>query len=78
MNLILGDGLLGSAVIGASGWAFISRKENGFDINKPNQWKSSTWLDERNMLEQSYVTDLHVSPWSMDGAIFGRISPLNL
>lgn len=40
MNLILGDGLLGSAVIGASGWAFISRKENGFDINKPNQWKS--------------------------------------
>jgi hypothetical protein len=40
MNLVIGDGLLGSAVIGASGWAFISRKENGFDINKPNQWKS--------------------------------------
>lgn len=40
MNIILGDGLLGSAVIGASGWVFVSRKENGFDINKPNQWKS--------------------------------------
>ena len=40
MNLVLGDGLLGSAVIGSSGWSFISRKENGFDINKPNQWKS--------------------------------------
>jgi len=41
MNLILGDGLLGSAVIGASGWPFISRKENGFDINKKNTWRSS-------------------------------------
>ena len=41
MNLILGDGLLGSAVIGSSGWTFVSRKENGFDINKPNQWRSS-------------------------------------
>ena len=40
MNLILGDGLLGSAVIGSSGWAFVSRNENGFDINKPSQWKS--------------------------------------
>ena len=38
MNIILGDGLLGSAVIGLSGWNFISRKNHGFDINKTNTW----------------------------------------
>lgn len=41
MNLILGDGLLGSAVIGESGWAFISRREDGFDINKKNTWDNN-------------------------------------
>lgn len=39
MNIILGDGLLGSSVIGLSGWNYVSRKEHGFDINKPGTWK---------------------------------------
>lgn len=34
MNIVLGDGLLGSSVIGLSGWDYISRKRDGFDINK--------------------------------------------
>jgi dTDP-4-dehydrorhamnose reductase len=41
MNLILGDGLLGSAVIGQSAWSFVSRRSCGFDLNKPTTWKSS-------------------------------------
>lgn len=39
MNFILGDGLLGSSVIGLSGWNYASRKEHGFDINKQSTWK---------------------------------------
>jgi dTDP-4-dehydrorhamnose reductase len=39
MNLILGDGLLGSAVIGGSGWHFISRRQHGFDINNDSTWR---------------------------------------
>ena len=39
MNIILGDGLLGSSVIGLSGWNYVSRKEHGFDINKQSTWK---------------------------------------
>ena len=34
MTIILGDGLLGSSVIGLSGWNYISRSRDGFDINK--------------------------------------------
>lgn len=41
MNVVLGDGLLGSAVIGQSAWTFLSRRSCGFDINKPETWKSS-------------------------------------
>lgn len=41
MNLILGDGLLGSAVIGSSGWQYVSRKHHGFNINKKNTWKNN-------------------------------------
>lgn len=41
MNLILGDGLLGSAVIGSSGWQYVSRKDHGFNINKKNTWKNN-------------------------------------
>lgn len=40
MNVILGDGLLGSAVIGISGWNYVSRRDHGFDINKPQTWKN--------------------------------------
>ena len=41
MNLVLGDGLLGSAVIGASGWQYLSRREHGFNINKKSTWKGN-------------------------------------
>jgi dTDP-4-dehydrorhamnose reductase len=41
MILILGDGLLGSAVIGQSAWQFVSRKNDQFDLNKPATWRSS-------------------------------------
>lgn len=33
MVIVLGDGLLGSSVIGLSGWSFVSKKQDGFDIN---------------------------------------------
>lgn len=32
--LVLGDGLLGSEIVRQSGWDFISRKKDGFDITK--------------------------------------------
>lgn len=38
MNLILGDGLLGSAVIGSSGWQYVSRSDHDFDINQRSSW----------------------------------------
>jgi len=39
MYLILGDGLLGSAVIGTSGWPFVPRRHHGFDINNESTWR---------------------------------------
>jgi len=38
MNIILGDGLLGSSVIGLSGWNYASRRDHGFDINRTSTW----------------------------------------
>jgi dTDP-4-dehydrorhamnose reductase len=36
MNIaILGDGLLGSELVKQTGWEYISRKKDGFDITKP-------------------------------------------
>lgn len=35
---ILGDGLLGSEIQLHSKWDIISRKKNGFDITKPEEW----------------------------------------
>jgi dTDP-4-dehydrorhamnose reductase len=32
--LVLGDGLLGSEIVRQTGWDYISRKKDGFDINK--------------------------------------------
>lgn len=37
--LVLGDGLLGAEIINQSGWGFISRKKNGFDINDDTQFE---------------------------------------
>jgi dTDP-4-dehydrorhamnose reductase len=34
--VVLGDGLLGSEIVKQSGWDCISRKNNDFDITKPN------------------------------------------
>lgn len=39
MNLIFGDGLLGSSVIGATGWNYVSRKKDDLDFTKPRSWK---------------------------------------
>lgn len=36
--LVLGDGLLGSEIVKQTGWDFVSRKKNGFDIINLNQW----------------------------------------
>jgi dTDP-4-dehydrorhamnose reductase len=33
-TLVLGDGLLGKEIVKQTGWDFISRKKDGFDINK--------------------------------------------
>jgi dTDP-4-dehydrorhamnose reductase len=40
MTIILGDGLLGSSVIGLSGWDYVSRSRDGFDINKTKKLNS--------------------------------------
>lgn len=36
MRVILGDGLLGTAVIGETGWHYISRSKDGIDLTKTN------------------------------------------
>ena len=33
MNVILGDGLLATELIGKTGWQYISRKKDGLDFN---------------------------------------------
>jgi hypothetical protein len=38
MRVVLGDGLLGSAVIGQTGWHYISRKNDDLDIRRPSTW----------------------------------------
>ena len=38
MRVILGDGLLGTAVIGQTGWHYVSRSKDGIDLTKGN-WK---------------------------------------
>lgn len=41
MNIVvLGDGLLGSELVKQTGWDYISRKKDGFDITKPDLWFS--------------------------------------
>jgi hypothetical protein len=40
MKVVLGDGLLGSSVIGLSGWHYISRSKDDIDITKPSSWKN--------------------------------------
>jgi dTDP-4-dehydrorhamnose reductase len=37
--LVLGDGLLGSEIVKQTGWDYISRKKDGFDITKPQTFK---------------------------------------
>lgn len=34
MTIVLGDGLLASELIGQTGWAYISRKQDGFEFNQ--------------------------------------------
>jgi nucleoside-diphosphate-sugar epimerase len=38
--VILGDGLLGSELVKQTGWDYISRKKDGFDITKPEKFSS--------------------------------------
>lgn len=38
MNLILGDGLLGSELIKQTDWNYISRKKNGYDVKNFHEW----------------------------------------
>jgi len=40
MNIVvLGDGLLGSEIVSQTGWNYISRKKDGFDITKPDDFE---------------------------------------
>ena len=59
MNLILGDGLLGSSVILISGWQYISRKEHGFDINDRNSWNSNIPKDVTCIINLIANTDTY-------------------
>jgi len=38
--LVLGDGLLGSEIVKQTGWDYISRKKDGFDITKHNDFNN--------------------------------------
>ena len=40
MMLILGDGLMATEVIGKTGWAYASRKNDGIDFSKSETWKA--------------------------------------
>lgn len=61
MNLILGDGLLGTPVIGSSGWAYVSRKEGGFDINKKATWKNNIPKSTTTIINLIANTDTYSS-----------------
>ena len=38
--VVLGDGLLGSELVKQTGWDYISRKKDNFDINNPSNYAS--------------------------------------
>jgi dTDP-4-dehydrorhamnose reductase len=43
--LVLGDGLLGSEIVKQTGWDYISRKKNGFDITNPTTFTDYLYIN---------------------------------
>ena len=43
--LVLGDGLLGSSLVDQTGWSYVSRKKNGFDITDVSTYHLMTKLE---------------------------------
>ena len=59
MILVLGDGLLGSEVIGQSGWNYISRKEDGIDFTDLNSWSNKIPKETTHIVNLIANTDTY-------------------
>lgn len=63
MRIILGDGLLGSAVIGQTGWQYVSRSKDGIDITKPG-WKQHIPSDTTEIINLIANTNTYSGNWN--------------
>jgi len=59
MTIILGDGLLGSSVIGLSGWNYISRSRDGFNINNISSLRSLLPIGTKTIINLIANTDTY-------------------
>lgn len=58
-KLVLGDGLLGSEIVKQTGWDYISRKKDGFDITKFKEW--NFFLDMIKCVDEMLDTDIIIN-----------------
>lgn len=63
MRVILGDGLLGSAVIGLTGWSYVSRSKDGIDLTSGN-WKQHIPLGTTEIINLVANTDTYSGDWN--------------
>jgi len=62
MRVILGDGLLGTAVIGQTGWHYISRSKDGIDLTKTN-WQQHIPIGTTEIINLIANTDTYSDNW---------------
>jgi dTDP-4-dehydrorhamnose reductase len=64
MRVILGDGLLGTAVIGQTGWHYISRSKDGIDLTKTN-WQQHIPIGTTEVINLIANTDTYSDNWDL-------------
>lgn len=62
MKVILGDGLLGSAVVGLTGWPYISRSKDGIDFTTGN-WKQYVPIGTTELVNLIANTNTYTDDW---------------
>ena len=64
MKVVLGDGLLGSAVVGLTGWPYISRSKDGIDLTT-GSWKQHIPIGTTEIINLIANTDTYSDNWDL-------------
>jgi dTDP-4-dehydrorhamnose reductase len=62
MRIVLGDGLLGSAIVGVTGWQYVSRSKDGIDFRK-GSWKQHIPIGTTEIINMIANTDTYSDNW---------------